>query len=231
MDLENLIIKSEPKGRIKAVIFDMDGVIIDSEPLWRIAMMKVFAGVGFPLTDAECASTQGLRIDEVVDHWYRIKPWKKKARQEVVSDIIEQVQKLIMERGEAMPGFRKAVGELKRRGYKLAIASSSSMKLILTVVNKLSLADDFEQICSAEHEAYGKPHPDIFLKAASLLGILPEDCLVIEDSFNGLIAAKAARMKCLVVPEKGNFQKPEWVIAEKRMESLEDFDPDWINGL
>jgi sugar-phosphatase len=218
--------------QIKAVIFDMDGVIIDSEPLWRIAMIEVFRSVHLELTEDECAATQGLRIDEVVDFWYKQRPWKgNKARHEIVEAIILKVQQLIQEKGEAMKGFHQAVSLLRDNHLRLALASSSSKRLIITVINKVQANDDFEFLCSGEDEAYGKPHPAIFLKAASLLGLLPQECAVIEDSINGMVAAKAARMPCIVIPEYVNDEDPRWTLADVKLKSLEDLNMDIIQQL
>jgi len=218
--------------QIKAVIFDMDGVIIDSEPLWRIAMIEVFRSVHLELTEDECAATQGLRIDEVVDFWYKQRPWKgNKARHEIVEAIILKVQQLIQEKGEAMKGFHQAVSLLRDNHLRLALASSSSKRLIITVINKVQANDDFEFLCSGEDEAYGKPHPAIFLKAASLLGLLPQECVVIEDSINGMVAAKAARMPCIVIPEYVNDEDPRWTLADVKLKSLEDLNMDIIQQL
>jgi len=218
--------------KIKAVIFDMDGVIIDSEPLWRIAMIEVFKTVNIELSDDECAATQGLRIDEVVDFWYKQRPWKgTKARHELVEEIIHKVQVLIQQEGEAMKGFHQCVKLLRSNNIRLALASSSSKRLIITVVNKVNAHEDFEFLCSGEDEDYGKPHPAIFLKAASLLGLLPQECVVIEDSVNGMIAAKAARMPVIVIPEYVGNDDPRWVLADCKLNSLEELSMEILHQL
>jgi sugar-phosphatase len=187
---------------IRAAIFDMDGLLIDSEPMWRQAEIEVFRTVGLSLSDDDCRETMGYRLNEVVDLWHRRKPWKGKSKLEVENEIIERVGELIGLEGKLLPGVSETIAAMVDEGYKPAIASSSPMSLIRTVVERFGLEDRFEILHSAENEKYGKPHPDVFIHTAKKLGIKAESCVVFEDSFHGMIAALAAKMKVVVVPEK-----------------------------
>jgi mannitol-1-/sugar-/sorbitol-6-/2-deoxyglucose-6-phosphatase len=120
-----------------------------------------------------------------------------------------------------MPGVIPLLQALAQTDLKLAIASSSSMSLIQAVVQKLRIETYFDVLWSAEYESFGKPHPTIFLSTAHKLAISPNDCWVIEDSINGVIAAKAARMKCLAVPDLSQLHDPRFAIADKVIPSLE----------
>jgi len=206
----------------------MDGVIIDSEPFWRQAMIEVFGHAGVLLSDEMCASTAGLRIDEVVDYWYKIFPWKHKAKKEIVDEIIEAVRQKIANEGKALPGLFEIIALLKKNNIRMALASSSAKRLIVAVLNRLNLNDDFEVMVSGEEVEYGKPHPVIFLEAAKRMGVLPQDCCVIEDSLNGIIAAKAARMYCIAIPEAHNYGVEKFVIADKILLSLTDFQLEYL---
>ena len=208
---------------MKAVIFDMDGVIVDSEPSWRQAEIEVFAKVGLTLTEDDCLKTLGLRIDEVTRFWYRKQPWKGISTDQLAEDIVDRVIELVEENGAAMAGFYSALDECEKNGKKLAVASSSPERLIKTTLNKLGVSERFQVICSAENEVYGKPHPAVFIRAAEMLNIPPEECLVIEDSPNGVIAARAALMKVIAVPEDHNKGKPEFACASAVLDSLEAF--------
>ncbi|MFN6943515.1 MAG: hexitol phosphatase HxpB [Cytophagaceae bacterium] len=208
---------------IKAVIFDMDGLLIDSEPFWREAEKIVFREIGIELTDAMCESTMGLRIDEVIKHWYRLKPWKNKCLKEVEVDVLNRMDELIRTSGQAMPGVYEVIKMLDSRGIDMAIASSSSFKLIHAVVNKLNLKPYLKFVHSAEKEDYGKPHPAIYIHTARQLGREPHECLVFEDSFNGLIAAKAARMHTIAIPDAASFAQTRFDIADFKLASLKDF--------
>ena len=209
---------------MQAVIFDMDGVLIDSEPLWKIAEVEAFHKVGLDLTHTDCEETVGLRIDQVVEMWYERVGWKEKTVKEVEKDIVDILIREIRSQGKALPGVKDTLEQVKAKGLKIGLATSSYERIIEVVVDHLNIADYFHVTHSAEHEKYGKPHPDVFLHCAEQLGVDPTKCLVIEDSFNGLIAAKAARMKVIAVPEKSHQKDVRLNIADQVLDSLEHFD-------
>lgn len=184
---------------IAAVVFDVDGVLIDSEPLWQEAEVEVFGSIGVPLTRTMCAETMGLRIDEAVAYWHERYPWTGRPLDEVAATIVGRVVELVGERGEPLPGVHAAVAACGERGLATAVASSSPTVLIDAVLRRLGLA--FPVVRSAEVEPFGKPHPGIYLAAARELGLAPTDCVAVEDSVNGIVAAKAARMACVAVPD------------------------------
>ena len=205
---------------IKAVIYDMDGVIIDSEPLWREALIHCFNKVGFDFTQDKCRVTQGMRLIEVVKYWYAQQPWQGKTIEEVEQDILIKVTELIAEKGEAMEGVYQSLELFKNKGYKIALASSSASSLINVVLEKLNIKHEFEVIKSAEFLDYGKPHPDVFIKTAEELNVPAINCLVIEDSFHGVLAGKAAVMQVIAVPEKKYHNDPRFSIADYNLTSL-----------
>jgi HAD superfamily hydrolase (TIGR01509 family) len=202
----------------KAVIFDMDGLLIDSEPLWQTVEMEVLRPLGVPLTRELCRQTLGLRIDEAVLYWYVRYPWPQNPA-DVTQQITRRVIELIQVQGQAMPGVHHAISWAKERG-RLAVASSSSFALIEAALSRLQLTGAFEVIHSAQEETYGKPHPAVYLSAARKLGVEPTECIAIEDSLNGVIAAKAARMKCIAVPEPAHLHDPKFSIADAVLPSL-----------
>jgi sugar-phosphatase len=209
---------------IEAVIFDMDGVLIDSEPFWQESEIEVFGRAGLRLTREMCVQTMGLRVDEVVDYWHRRHGWEGFAAGELEEAIIGGVEQRILERGEAMEGVEHALDFFRGRGVKVALASSSAYRLIRAVTERFGLADKFDCVYSAEEEEYGKPHPGVYLTTARRLGVKPPACLAVEDSFNGVLAAKAARMKCVAVPEEGTRRDPRFAIADVVLGSLTEID-------
>jgi len=211
-----------------AVIFDMDGLLIDSEPLWREAEIKVFNSIGLEFNEKMCRQTMGMRIDEVVLFWHHQFKWSKPSIEEVANQIVDELIRLIIEKGEAMEGVYSTLETLHKKGIPLAIASSSSMRIIGNVVEKLEIAKYFAVIHSAEFEPYGKPHPQVFISTANKLGVNPENCIVFEDSKHGMIAALAAKMKVIVIPEKGNANTTWCSVASKKLNSLKDFSLDKI---
>lgn len=208
---------------MKAVIFDMDGVLIDSEPLWKIAEIEAFAKVGIDLTQTDCEETVGLRMDEVVKIWYDRVGWTGKSLKEVEEDVIDIVIREIKAQGEAKDGVHETLAELQSAGYKIGLATSSAMRIAETVLEKLSIGHYFKAVCSAENELKGKPHPQVFITCSKALMTDETDCLVIEDSFNGVLAAKAARMKVMAIPEKTHNYDKRLIIADIILDSLNGF--------
>lgn len=213
------------------VIFDMDGLLIDSEPLWGEAMKEIFADMDIRLKPEHYAYTTGLRTSEVVDFWYHHFGWEGKTPVEVADAIVKRVTDKIMEKGNPMDGLEYILSFFSSRNYKIGLASSSPMILILSVLEHLKVKHFFQAIYSAEHEDYGKPHPAVYLSCARELESLPLRCIVFEDSVNGLIAGKAARMKTVVVPEKHNRNDPRYILADLILDSLADFTEESLKQL
>lgn len=208
---------------IKAVIFDMDGVIIDSEPLWRRAMIKSFNEIGVPFSDEECRLTTGLRFIEVAEYWFTKHDIKGITIFEFDHRVISHLCELIKAEGKLMQGVEEVLKYLKKEGYKIAMGTSSSVLLMNTVIDELGIREYFDAVCSAEHLEFGKPHPEVFINCAKELKVKVSDCLVIEDSVNGVIAAKAAQMKVVAVPEEINHHNPKFAIADYKLNSLTEF--------
>ncbi|MEO9533912.1 MAG: hexitol phosphatase HxpB [Crocinitomicaceae bacterium] len=208
---------------MKAVIFDMDGVLIDSEPLWKIAEIGAFKKVGIDLTNTDCEETVGLRMDEVVQLWYDRVGWTGRTLKEVEDDVINILIAEIKEKGQALPGVHETLNILKAAGYKIGLATSSADRILQVVIDKLEIRSYFDILHSAEFEEYGKPHPAVFITAAKKLGVPVNQCLVIEDSFNGVLAAKAARMKVIAIPEKTHDYDQRLKISDKILDNLNGF--------
>lgn len=215
---------------LQAVIFDMDGVLLDSEPFWQESLIVTFAEVGLQLTHEMCLTTMGWRIDEVVAYWQRQHAGIDCPPEVLEDRIIAGVVERILLRGAAKPGVAHALGFFRNRGLPLALASSSAYRVIRAVLERFQLAAEFACVYSAEEEPYGKPHPGVYLTTARRLGIYPTACLAIEDSLNGVLAAKAARMKCLAIPDAMTRHDARFVLADVRLGSLADINEElWAN--
>ena len=213
---------------LAAVIFDMDGVLIDSEPFWQRAQMAVFSELGHPHTEEDCNSTIGVRIDQLVAHWYRLRPWSGPSQDEEVQRILDQVITLILAEGEPKAGVLEALDLIEAQGLKIGLATSSPFAMVDAVLGKLGIQDRFMAVHSAEVERFGKPHPDVYIHAAEKLGVDPVHCLAIEDSFTGLLAAKAASMTALIVPDPALVGDPRLAIANHELRSLAELDAEML---
>lgn len=203
-----------------AVIFDMDGVLIDSEPLWKIAMEEVFSAHGSRLTKQDFQKTVGLRIDEVVRFWHHHEGWKDVSPEDVEKQIVLKMIELIKANAKPLEGVVETLDFLRMKGKKIGLATSSYEILIQTVLRELHIESYFDFTHSAEHEIYGKPHPAVYLTVAEQLGTDPINCMVIEDSLNGVIAARAARMKVVCIPEKTHHPEPKLSVADYMYSSM-----------
>jgi mannitol-1-/sugar-/sorbitol-6-/2-deoxyglucose-6-phosphatase len=208
---------------IEAVVFDMDGVLLDSEPIWREVEKEVFGRLGITVTDEDLMQTMGVRIHDVVERWHRRHPWDEPSREAVAEEIVARVAQTIEREGVLNEGVVEAIDFVERLGLRLALASSSPMRLIRAVLSRGGLSERFPVVLTAEDEEHGKPHPDVYLSAARALGVAPERCLAIEDSENGVGAAKAAGMACVAVPPPEKEAR-EYEEADLVLGSLADFD-------
>ncbi len=208
---------------INTVIFDMDGLLIDSEPLWGVAMREVFATVGVELSAELTSLTTGLRTVEVVDYWHDHFKWNNKSKEQVTAEIIDAVTAKIVAQGAVMDGLHYILEYFRGKDYKLGLASSSPMRLIQAAINHFDIHPYFHAVSSAEFESHGKPHPAVYLACAKALNSNPLNCLAFEDSVTGMIAGKAARMKVVVVPEAHNRNDKRYALADLKLDSLREF--------
>ncbi len=179
---------------MKAVIFDMDGVIVDSENLWKQAEYEVFTSLGVEVTEEHSEITKSMTTSDVTKFWYDKSPWKDQDLDTVEQSVISKVIELIESEECQISGVKDFIEKLKADNYKIGLATNSPSRIIPTVLHKLDIAHLFDTISSAEFEEKGKPDPAIYLKTAKKLNINPKDCIVIEDSYTGMLAAKNAGM-------------------------------------
>jgi mannitol-1-/sugar-/sorbitol-6-/2-deoxyglucose-6-phosphatase len=208
---------------IEAVIFDLDGIIIESEPLWKETEKKVFAGVGLSLTTEMCRRTIGLDTYDTIKFWYSEMPWKGKNFARLYREIIETMRITMQEKVQLKKGFPETLRIIKGKSLPVAVATSSPPVLIETALNKFGILDEFDVLHSSLKEKYGKPHPGVYLTTARRLGKDPRNCLAFEDSFNGAIAAKAARMKVVSVPDPSDFPDRRFDFSDLKLSSLLEF--------
>ncbi|WP_100406994.1 HAD family hydrolase [Bacillus solitudinis] len=182
---------------MKAFIFDMDGVIIDSEPLHFKVDLETLEFFGVTLTKDELEKYVGMTNPEM---WGRIKQ-KFKVDQSIDEIIDFQLSKKLAILDEVtiepINGIRDLIEEIQTLNIPIGLASSSPREFIEKVLSKFNLTHYFSCIISGEEVEKGKPDPAVYLETARLLGVEPQSCYVLEDSRNGVIAAKAAGMSCI----------------------------------
>jgi len=204
--------------RFAAVIFDMDGVLVDSEPMHLDAMREVLRPYGVPYTDEENEQFFGF-TDLEVFRILRERHGRLPDARELAHRRAELLVRQTRERTVPMRGIPEVPRRLRALGYRLAVASSSAVEVIEATVEVLGLAPVFEALVSGLEVGRGKPAPDVFLETARRLALPPRDCLVVEDSRNGLLAAKAAGMACAAVPCPATHHE-DFVEADFRLATL-----------
>ncbi len=179
-----------------AVIFDMDGVLVDGEPMYYGAASAVLAedGIAFPLDRYKRYMGTKSGWNEFVEDLGL--PRSAAYYRERCGELVAAAYRAV---DSALPGAVELVRGLRELGLPLAVASSSHRTNVETCLDRLGLADAFDVVVCGNDITHGKPHPDIYLRAAGLLGVLPRNCLAIEDAPAGIRAAHAAGMTCWAV--------------------------------
>ncbi|KAF6560090.1 HAD family phosphatase [Paenibacillus sp. EKM202P] len=207
---------------VKAVIFDMDGVLVDSEPIYFEVERSSFAHFGAPMTEEEHHTYVGVTLESM---------WRQVLDRHQLTNTLEEAlayhRKNVMqtitayEGLMAIDGLERWLDWLQEKGIPIAVASSSPRSLIDLIMEKTGLGRYFDIRITGEEVSQGKPAPDIFLYAAELLGIAPDHCIVIEDSRNGVHAAKSAGMRCIGLHNPGSGQQ-DLSKADHRISSYDD---------
>ena len=188
---------------IEAAIFDMDGLLIDSEPFWAQAEHEVFAQLGVDLSLADSMpDTVGLRIDQVIELWYQVSPWQGVTQQEAKERMIARVVQLIEDKKPLLPGVEHALSLCQSLGLKIALASASPHFMLERVLELFNIS----------------------------LNVAPINCVSLEDSRNGMIACKAARMRSIVVPAAEQFNDKCWGLADVKIGSLNELTKSQLLG-
>ncbi len=214
---------------IKAVIFDMDGVIINSEPLWE-KTERILLGrrdieynptyrdkiVGLNQNDSASLLKDTFKLPESI--------------QALIDERIGILTPIYEKELELIPGVFSLASELKETGFLLALASSSPYRVVDFVVDRFSLNELFQVVVSGDMIELGKPNPDIYLYAAKTLRVKPNECVAIEDSINGVKSAKSAGLFCIAIPDKRLIKK-DFQIADLLVESLNNINAKAIKSL
>ncbi|MBL7761055.1 MAG: hexitol phosphatase HxpB [Sediminibacterium sp.] len=208
---------------LTTVIFDIDGLLIDSEPLWQEAAYEVFQQYGIKMTSEQYNSSVGLRTKEFVHWWFTVFQIPMSEAPAVEAKIVQLVLQKIEEKAKILPGVAHAFEFFSNKNFKIGLATSSPPALIDLVVSMTGIGPFLHATASAEYLPYGKPHPQVYLNCAEAMNSHPLECICFEDSFNGMIAAKAARMKCVVIPHNAVSKEERWAAADLKLSSLQNF--------
>ena len=217
----------------KAVIFDMDGLMLDTKLTWRQAEIDLLKDLEKKYDIEIAKKYQGMRVSGVVEvmiREYHLPISQKDGEKLLTGKLVQSYDNPSL---ELLPGCEKLVKNLsKSKQFKLAIASSSPKLVIETMTNHFNLLQYFDLLVSAEEVKSGKPAPDVYLKTANELGIEPGNCVVLEDAPNGAMAGKRANMKVIAVVNKIFFKADNFKdVADLIVSSLEELDTERLSNI
>jgi HAD superfamily hydrolase (TIGR01509 family) len=206
-------------GRYRAVIFDMDGLLLDTETLWHAAEVELFTRHGGEFTWDDKMAVIGTSYDFTADYFADRLGLPRQRGHELVSEMISLMHDLVRRSVDARPGAVELVEGLREVAVPLGLASNSPRFLVDDALATARLGDAFDTIVTSDDVEHSKPAPDIYLLACSRLGVEPADALALEDSASGVAAAKAAGLTCIAVPQ---FAETDVSAADRIVDSLEE---------
>jgi len=204
--------------RYRAVIFDMDGLLLDTETLWHGAEVELFRRHGGDFTWDDKMAVMGTSFDQTAHYFSERLGASPAEGRALVAEMVEIMRESLTRQVEGRPGAIELVERLRGR-IPLALASNSGRLLVDTALATAKLTDVFDAVVSSDDVAHGKPAPDIYLLACERLGVSPAEALALEDSPTGIAAAKAAGLACIGVPQ---FAETDVSAADRVIDSLEE---------
>lgn len=216
------------KDEVKAVIWDMDGIIADTAQYHHNGWQIVFRKRGINYTKADFRRNTGKRSDTIIREVFGEKIPQNEIT-EIIQEKDETFRQLMGQTIKLFPGVLKLIISLKEHGFKIAIASSAPMENIQLITRSLKIDNRFDAIISGWEVTKGKPHPQTFLLAAEKLGVAAENSIVIEDAISGVTASKRAGMRCIAVTN--TTSREELREADLIIDTLEEITVDDLNRL
>ena len=206
-------------GRYRAVVFDMDGLLLDTETLWHEAEVELFARHGGSFTWDDKMAVIGTSYDFTAEYFADRLGRPRSDGPALVQEMIELMHALVRRAVEARPGAVELVQRLRAGEVPLGLASNSPRFLVDDALATAGLTDAFKVVVTSDDVEHAKPAPDIYLLACERLGVSPADALALEDSASGVTAAKAAGLTCIAVPQ---FAETDVSAADHIVDSLEE---------
>lgn len=210
---------------VRGVLFDMDGVILDSEKLYTRFWLEAAQALGWPMTVQQALGMRSLNRQAGVDQIHRY--FGPEADYEAIrQQRIARMDAYVAHHGiDAKPGITELLGHLHARGIPAAITTSSPLDRVKAYLKPLGLLDQFQAIVTGYDVARGKPEPDIYMRGAEVIGVPPQQCLALEDSAAGILSAYRAGCMAVMVPDQDAPDEETlsraWCVAESLLDVID----------
>ena len=207
-------------GRYRAVVFDMDGLLLDTESLWHEAELELFRRHGDEFTWDDKLAVIGTSYDATARYFAQRLGRPSSHGTRLVDEMVDLMHERLQREVNGRPGAIELVRRLRQlpSPIRLAVASNSSRRLVDTALATAGMSDTFDAVITSDDVMHAKPAPDIYLEACRRLGVSPADAVALEDSATGIAAAKAAGMACIAVPQ---YAETDVSAADEVIDSLE----------
>jgi len=215
--------RAEPPHRYRAVVFDMDGLLLDTEVVWQAAEEQLFAAHGAVFTREDKMAVIGTSFDITARYFAERLSQPPERGPALIEEMVLSMYDALQVDVAGRPGALELVARLRGR-LPLALASNSPRRLVDAALATARLTDVFDVIVTSDDVARSKPAPDIYLLVCQRLGVEPEHVLALEDSSAGVAAAKAAGLACIAVPQ---FAETDVAAADRVIDSLEELIPEF----
>ncbi|WOJ98160.1 HAD family phosphatase [Congregibacter brevis] len=209
---------------IKGVIFDFDGLIVDTNALWTEAEHACFTAVGVYVTPDQQQLTESMTTRQVASHWYKYQPWRGRSVEKLELDVIEYVRRELASGARTMPGAIDVIRWCCAQGYRIGLATNAPREVCEPTLEQLGVHDQFDAIVTEADVRNGKPHPAVYRACVEKLNLRPHEAIAFEDSPTGALAAVRAGVTVIGVPSMRAYEPELNTLCHRVLPNMDSAD-------